>query len=147
MTEKSDIEENIINKTDEEVSEENIEDIEKVFKEMVINWVKIDDKIRVINDELKDLKSEKKQFEDYILGVMDKMDEDTVTLSNGLLKKNVSQSKGSIKEELIQEAINEITKDADKAYEMTQYIIQKRPISEKIALKRTIRRDNKNKKK
>lgn len=135
----SDIEENIINQSDD--SEKNDEDIEKVFKEMVINWVKIDDKIRVIGDELKELKNEKKQFEEYILGVMEKMEEDTVTLSNGLLKRNVSQSKGSIKEELIQEAINEITKDADKAYEMTQYIIQKRPVSEKVALKRTIRRD------
>lgn len=116
------------------------EEIEKKFKDMVIQWVKLDDKIRLISNEIKDLKNEKKQYEEYILAVMEKLEEDTVNLSNGQLKRNISQTKGSLKEDIIQEAIQELTKDPDKAYEMTQFIIQKRPANEKISLKRTIQK-------
>lgn len=140
MSDSESSEENLVNPTDG-----SLEEIEKKFKEMVVAWVKLDDGIRAMSEELKEMKSEKKQYEEYILAIMEKMEEDTVTLSNGMLKKNVTQSKGALKEELIQDAIKEITKDADKAYEITQYIIQKRPTSEKVSLKRTIRRERKSK--
>ena len=118
----------------------NIDELQTNFKKLVLSWVKLDDKIRSLNSELKDLKNEKSQFESHILDTMEKLNEDTVILTNGLLKKNVSQSKGALKEDTIQEAIQELTKDADKAYEMTQYIIQKRPVAEKISLKRNIKK-------
>jgi hypothetical protein len=116
---------------------------EKKFKELVISWVSLDDQIRKASEKMRDLRNEKKQFEEYILAFMEKYDEDTITLHNGLLKRNVSQAKGSLKEDLIQEAIKEITRDNDKAYEMTKFIMEKRPINEKVSLKRSIRKDRK----
>jgi hypothetical protein len=121
-------EKNIIEETDEE--------LKKKFKNIVIAWVQLDDKIKVINTELKNMKDEKKQYEDFILGFMEKYNENMITLSNGLLKKNVSQTKESIKEEMIQEAIEEYTKDIEQAYTITQKIIEKRQTNERITLKR-----------
>jgi aminoglycoside phosphotransferase family enzyme len=80
----------------------------------------------------------KKQYEDFILDFMEKYNENMITLSNGILKKNVSQTKQSINEEMINEAIEEFTKDAEQAYTITQKIIQKRQVNEKISLKRQV---------
>ena len=83
------------------------EDLKKKFKNIVIAWVQLDDKIKTINSELKNMKDEKKQYEDFILDFMEKYNENMITLSNGILKKNVSQTKQSINEEMINEAIEE----------------------------------------
>jgi hypothetical protein len=120
---------------------DNTEIDEKKFKEMVIAWVALDDQLRKMSEKMKDIKNEKKQFEEYILEFMEQCEEDTVTLHNGLLKRNVAQAKGSLKEDLIQEAIKELTKDNDKAYEMTQFIMGKRPINERVSLKRTVKKE------
>lgn len=127
-------EKNIIEETDEE--------LKKKFKNIVISWVQLDDKIKVINTELKNMKDEKKQYEDFILGFMEKYNENMITLSNGLLKRNVSQTKESIKEEMIQEAIEEYTKDIEQAYTITQKIIEKRQTNERITLKRQSNKQN-----
>ena len=117
-------------------SEESDEELKKKFKKIVISWVELDDKIKLINSELKNIKDEKKQYEEFILSFMEKYNENMITLSNGSLKKNISQTKESIKEEMIQEAIQEYTKDLEEAYTITQKIIQKRQINEKVTLKR-----------
>ena len=127
-------------------SEESDEELKKKFKKIVISWVELDDKIKLINSELKNIKDEKKQYEEFILSFMEKYNENMITLSNGSLKKNISQTKESLKEEMIQEAIQEYTKDIEEAYTITQKIIQKRQINEKVTLKRqTIKKkDTKN---
>ena len=134
--------------TDLEMNEtdESEEELKKKFKKIVISWVELDDKIKLINSELKNIKDEKKQYEEFILTFMEKYNENMITLSNGSLKKNISQTKESIKEEMIQEAIQEYTKDLEEAYTITQKIIQKRQINEKVTLKRqTIKKkDTKN---
>ena len=124
--------------TDLEMNEtdESEEELKKKFKKIVISWVELDDKIKLINSELKNIKDEKKQYEEFILSFMEKYNENMITLSNGSLKKNISQTKESIKEEMIQEAIQEYTKDLEEAYTITQKIIQKRQINEKVTLKR-----------
>ena len=124
--------------TDLEMNEtdESEEELKKKFKKIVISWVELDDKIKLINSELKNIKDEKKQYEEFILSFMEKYNENMITLSNGSLKKNISQTKESLKEEMIQEAIQEYTKDIEEAYTITQKIIQKRQINEKVTLKR-----------
>jgi hypothetical protein len=114
------------------------EELKKKFKNIVIAWVQLDDKIKTINSELKNMKDEKKQYEDFILDFMEKYNENMITLSNGILKKNVSQTKQSINEEMINEAIEEFTKDPEQAYTITQKIIQKRQVNEKVSLKRQV---------
>ena len=124
-----------------EVSEE---ELKKKFRNIVISWVQLDDKIKAINSELKNMKDEKKQYEDFILSFMEKYNENMITLSNGVLKKNVSQTKQSINEEMINEVIEEFTKDIEQAYTITQKIIQKRQVNERVTLKRQINKKKQN---
>jgi hypothetical protein len=44
-----------------------------VVKEMIINWLSLDDKVKEIGVTIKDLNNEKKQFESYILDYMTKL--------------------------------------------------------------------------
>jgi hypothetical protein len=133
--------------TKESVVEVSEEELKKKFRNIVISWVQLDDKIKTINSELKNMKDEKKQYEDFILSFMEKYNENMITLSNGILKKNVSQTKQSINEEMINEAIEEFTKDVEQAYKITQKIIEKRQVNEKVTLKRQINKTKQNAKK
>jgi hypothetical protein len=125
-------------------SEVSEEELKKKFRNIVISWVQLDDKIKAINSELKNMKDEKKQYEDFILSFMEKYNENMITLSNGILKKNVSQTKQSINEEMINEVIEEFTKDVEQAYTITQKIIQKRQVNERVSLKRQINKKKQN---
>ena len=124
--------------SDNEEDYENSQDkITEEFVEVVKNWVKIDDEIREYNDKVKDLKNERKEYETYILEYMDKINENVINITGGKLRKNKSQTKTPLKEESIQTALYEITKDNEKSTQMTKYIMQNRPTVERVNLKRT----------
>ena len=112
-------------------------DITEEFKEVVVNWVKIDDDIRSLNQKIKDLKDEKKEFEVFILEYMNTINENVINISDGKLRLNRSKTKAPLKEENIQSALLDITKDSNKALELTKYIFQSRPLTERVNLKRT----------
>lgn len=113
------------------------------FKELVIEWVKLDDIIRLKNAELKEIKNDKKSIEEYILECMNKLDEGVIDISDGKLRLNKTKSKSGLKQNIIQEALTELTKDNTQAQAMTQYILDKRPVVERMNLKRTFNRKKK----
>lgn len=121
-------------------------EITEEFVEVVKNWVKIDDDIRKKNQEIKELKDERKEFETFILEYMDKINESVINISDGKLRRNKSASKGALKQESIQNALLDITQDSSKAMQMTKYIMDKRPITERVNLKRTKNRGKRKKK-
>jgi len=110
------------------------------FKELVCEWVKLDDIIRVKNTELKEIKNDKKSIEEYILECMDKIDEGVIDISDGKLRLNKTKTKSTLKQSYIQEALTELTKDNIQAESMTKYILEKRPVVERVNLKRTFNR-------
>jgi hypothetical protein len=121
-------------------------EVTEEFVEVVKNWVKIDDEIRKKNIEVKELKDERKEFEAFIIEYMDKINENVINISDGKLRKNKSASKGSLKQDSIQNALLDITQDNSKAMQMTKYIMDSRPIVERVNLKRTKKRGKKTKK-
>ena len=113
------------------------------FKELVCEWVKLDDIIRVKNAELKEIKNDKKSIEEYILECMNKIDEGVIDISDGKLRLNKTKTKSTLKQSIIQEALTELTKDNIQAQTMTKYILDKRPVVERMNLKRTFNRKEK----
>lgn len=129
-------------------SENNNDSPKKVSKEFinkVRDWIKIDDSIREIRAKTKELTNEKKQHEEYILNYMEQIDEKCFNIKDGKLRRNVSKAKGPLKKTIIQQALVEITGDAVKAKSMTEHIINSRPTVERVNLKRTFNRGQKNK--
>ncbi len=135
---------------------ENQEDVQqkvtKQFRKNVMKWVELDDnvralkaKIKEINERVKEINSEKEQFEEPIIKFLSQVNEDAVQLKDGgKLSKNVSKQKAPLKKEVIQKALVELVNDPNKALAMTEHIINSRPVTEKINLKRIALREKKN---
>ena len=119
--------------------------ITEEFVEVVKNWVKLDDEIRDYTSKIKDLKNERKEFEEFILEYMESINENVIEITGGKLRRNKSNTKTPLKEESIQTALFEITKDNEKSMHMTKYIMENRPSVERVNLKRTRFRKSKKK--
>ena len=124
----------------------NSDEIEEL-KELIKNWLDLDLKIKVISDELKDIKMEKKQYETYILEMMDKSKKEVIKMQENTLRKDVKQSKGSPKEDNILQILSQILSDPQKAYQITQQILESVPSKEIISLKKEKVSDKKSSKK
>jgi hypothetical protein len=107
------------------------------FIQNVKKWLEIDDTIKEIRGKTKNLTTEKKEREAFILDYLSTIDENIIDVHDGKLKRNVSKSQAPFKKETIQQALTEITGDAGKAAAMTDHIIKSRPIVERVNLKRT----------
>ena len=131
------------------MSEDNKKEVPKVptkeLIESIKNWVGIDDKIKKLNDEIKTLKNEKKEHEVVILQELDKMDESTIGISDGKLKKNVLKSQTPLKKDIIHKSIFEFLKDEKKTLDILDHMNKARPTVEKVNLKRIKNRDPKEK--
>ena len=106
------------------------------YKEMVKSWLDADEKINSFMKALKDLKDEKKQYENYIIEYMEENNNSEITIADGKLKKTLQKSKAGFNEKVIISALSEITKDEIKAKDITKVISQKRETTEKTFLKK-----------
>jgi hypothetical protein len=114
------------------------------FKKKVLKWLEIDDQIREMRAKSKELNTEKKQHEEFILSFLEQVGEKELAVSDGKLRRNVSKTKKPLSKDSIQKALTELIKDKEKATTMTEHIINSRPTVERINLKRTKNRGPKN---
>lgn len=120
-----------------DIEEEIKKHITDEFKKMVANWINKDDEINEINKELKILKDDKKELETEILNYMEQIELGTLDIGDGKLRKSVSKTKGALKHDIIQDSLVKIFKDVQKAHNTTKFILDNRPITERVRLKRT----------
>ena len=114
------------------------------FKKKVLKWLEIDDQIREMRAKSKELNTEKKQHEEFILSFLEQVGEKELAVRDGKLRRNVSKTKKPLSKDSIQKALTELIKDKEKATTMTEHIINSRPTVERINLKRTKNRGPKN---
>jgi hypothetical protein len=136
--------------SDSETQEDVQHKVTKQFRKNVLKWVEIDDnirelksKIKLINEKVKELNNEKTLFEEPIINYLTQVEEEAIQLKDGKLSKNVSKQKGALNKEYIHKALVELTNDSNKAMIMTDHIINSRPVTEKINLKRCVTREKK----
>ena len=111
------------------------------IKEMIKSWEEADDQIAELNKKLKELKDEKKQYENFIIDYMEENHNIEVASPNGKIKKAVSKSKSGFNEKIIIVGLTEITKgDETKAKDITKIISQKREMKEKTYLKKLVKK-------
>lgn len=108
----------------------------KEFIESIKGWVSIDDKIKKLKDEIKNLTTDKKEFETEILQGLDKLEENVVSITDGKLKKNISKTQTPLKKELIHKSIFDFIKDEKKTLDIIDNMNKSRQTVERINLKR-----------
>ena len=122
----------------------SIDEIDPNLKDMILSWMALDDKISQLNLKIKEIKDEKKQFENYILELMTQAKENVITTNKGVIYKNTKESKGQITQDIIQDTLVKILKDNDTAFICTNEIMTKRPIKKNINLKKKFKKIKKN---
>lgn len=106
------------------------------IEEQVIKYVGIDNAIRDMEKELRTLKTQRKPKEDYILEFFEKKNADTIEISDGVIKKNKVESKGSVTVEIVKDALSGIVKNEDVITKVLEKIEELRKKTVKINLKR-----------
>jgi L-cysteine desulfidase len=142
-----------IDKDDESLSDEsenNDEEkikISKEFQENVVKFVKLDDLIQKKQEELSELKQQKKPCEEYIIKYLDGIKTDVIQITNGTIKKNKSESKASINSDLVKKTISQKITDPLLLDAIMKELELARQTSIKVNLKRTGSKVKRNKKK
>lgn len=126
------------------------------FKDYVIKYTKIDDLIRKKNEDLKELKQQKKPCEEFIIKFLQKQEIEFVHPTPGqTLMKKETESKSALKADIIKEAILEglmvnkiVTKeDIEKANkmadEMLEMVEKRRVVTKKTTIVRTFEKEKK----
>jgi hypothetical protein len=128
-----------------DISESENEEKKQVsnkFVNSIKHWVTIDDKMRKLKDELKNLGNEKKEYEKSVIEELDKMDEKVISISDGKIRKNVTKTQTPLKKEHIQKTIFDFTKDEVKTFELLDVMMKSRQTVEKVNLKRIKNRES-----
>jgi hypothetical protein len=110
--------------------------VTKTFRNNVLQWVEIDDKIKTFRSKIKELTTEKKQFEEFILNYLAEVEEESIVIKDGKLSKNTTKTKAPLKKETIYKSLVELVGDSTKATTMTDHIINSRPDIQRTNLKR-----------
>jgi hypothetical protein len=141
----------IKNNSNSELNSDNSDDSELEYEyteELALkvkSYVKNDDRIRELQTELKKLNSEKKIAEIDILKHLERLGESNINITGGKLRINQYESKGSLAEDVVREAIQDKIKDPKIIEKIFEKINEKRAANGKIqiSLKRTFERGKK----
>ncbi len=142
--EESDDESDTSSGSDDESGEE--EDVEYEYTEELADKVKLyvknDDRIRELQTELRKLNQLKKAAELEILKHLERLGETNINITGGKLRINQYESKDSLKEDIVKEALEEKLKDPNAVEKIFEKINEKREAGRKIqiSLKRTFER-------
>ncbi len=113
------------------------------FKDKVVAYIKADDKIRELQNVLKDYRKIKKDSEEGILRHLERLGESMINVTGGKLRKNQYESKAALKKELIKEALSEKIKDVVIVEELLNKMEDKREVKINVSIKRTYEREKK----
>jgi hypothetical protein len=113
------------------------------FKEKVVAYIKADDKIRELQNVLKDYRKIKKDSEEGILRHLERLGESMINVTGGKLRKNQYESKAALKKELIKETLAEKIKDVLIVEELLNKMEDKREVKINVSIKRTFEREKK----
>ena len=96
--------------------------------------------------ELRELKKKRKTCEDFILKHLDELDEDVIDITGGKLRKNKSETKIPLNNDIIKQAIEFYVKDESKVKLIIDKMTELRPKNVRYNLKRTTKRGKRKKK-
>ncbi len=117
--------------------------VSKEFQENVIKFVKIDDLMRKKQKEVTELRSQRKPCEEYVLSYLDQIGETVIEINTGKLRKNKSETKVPLNQDIIKKAMGAHIKDPKVIEEIMKKMDELRPKNTRVNLKRTSHREKK----
>ncbi|QKF94025.1 putative V-type ATP synthase subunit I [Fadolivirus algeromassiliense] len=111
--------------------------ISKEFQENVVKFVKLDDLIRKKQQELSELREKRKPCEQYILKYLDNIKENVIEITDGKLRKNKSETKQALSQDMIKAAILKKVQDPQIVESIMKDMEEGRPLNTHVNIKRT----------
>ena len=123
-------------------NDENVK-VSREFQENVKKFVLLSDLLKKKQDEITELRKQKKPCEEYILKFLDQVNEDTVNVTDGKIKKNKSEIKNKLDEDLVKLSLQEKINDPKIIEEILKSIEDKRGVNSKVKLERRVTKPKK----
>jgi len=115
-----------------EITEQEIEGL----KNKVVDYLTIDDEIKLLTMKLKNKKKEKLMLSNDVLNFMNEFNIEDLNAEKGILKYTISKTKKSINKKDMLNKLAIFLKSTEKANEAMSFIYDNREIVEKVRLKR-----------
>jgi hypothetical protein len=131
----SEIDENESDKSGSESEDEGEMELSEKTREVIYEYMKLDDEIRDHRAFISDLNKSIKPMKEYILSKLNKLGEQEILIPNGKLQKNKTESKKMLKMEEIEKIISENV-NSHKATRLMKKIKEKQTTTEYTNLKR-----------
>lgn len=117
------------------------------LKELITDWINLDDSIKIHRTEIRSLNKTKKEYEGVILDFMESLKQDELGVTKGKVKKNITKTTESVKQDLIKNTLTQLEFSEDDSEKIAQLIMDSRKVTEKVQLKQVIPRKKLQKKK
>jgi hypothetical protein len=108
------------------------------FQENIQSWVIIDNKIKGVNEEIRELRNKRNSLEVNILDHIkdNNLQNATIKISDGKLNFGTSKQSAVLSLKFIQTCLSECIKNNDQVEQIMQYIKTQRTIKENEEIKR-----------
>jgi|AntRauTorckE6833_2_1112554.scaffolds.fasta_scaffold43219_2 hypothetical protein len=117
--------------------DDNNSNVSKEFKEMVLKYVKLDDLMQQKQKEMSELRAQRKVCEEFILKYLDDVDQDEIEITNGRLKKKITETKVPINQDNVKEAVKEKVKNPKIIKDILDSVEKTRAKNVRVNLQRT----------
>jgi len=105
------------------------------LKEIINIFLDLDKQVSLLSAEIKEYRTEKKQYEEYILDFMEEYNEEKLTHKETMLRREVKEVRPKPKEDDMLQTLIAVLQDESVASAIVKKIFESVPLEEKIALK------------
>lgn len=106
--------------------------------ENVKEWIKIDNEMKMLQNEIKKRRERKKELTENLVTVLRENDIDGWNTKEGKLEYVKTRTKSSLNKQHIRESLLKFIKNEEQVDAMTQFIYESRSIKEKESIKRKL---------
>lgn len=108
------------------------------FEQQIQQWVSIDNKIRLLNDQIKDLREKKMKLSDNLNDYAkdNNLSNATIQISDGKLKFANTKVQSPLTFKYLEKSLNEIIKNENQVKQIVEYIKNKRDVKVVPEIKR-----------
>lgn len=109
------------------------------FNEKIIKWVKIDNKLNVLREQVKELRDERNDLKDdiYTFAEQNELDRAVINISDGKLRFQQIKQSNPITFKYLKKCLNECLNDDKQVEHLINYIKEKREYKTSYDIRRT----------
>ena len=109
------------------------------FQNHIKQWVEIDNQVKILNTELRELRMKRNNISDHIVSFVDtnNLDKAVIEISDGTLKFGTTKQTSPITLKFIKKCLNECINNEESVEQLIDYIKSKRDIKMKSDIKRS----------